>query len=103
MFSLPEAWVWDFWIVDDADRYHLFFLYASRALKNPDARHYRASIGHAVSDDLTNWTRVTDALVRSDAPAADELVICAVFATGGRPLARIGGLTKDKIVGDGLR
>lgn len=38
-----------------------------------------------------------------DAPAADELVICAVFATGGRPLARIGGLTKDKIVGDGLR
>ncbi len=73
MFSLPEAWVWDFWIVDDGTRYHLFFLYASRALKNPDARHYRASVGHAVSDDLTNWTRVTDALVRSDAPAADDL------------------------------
>lgn len=73
MFDLAEAYVWDFWVVDDADQYHLFFLYASRALKNPDARHYRASIGHAVSSDLTNWTRVTDALVRSDAPACDDL------------------------------
>ena len=62
MFDLPEAWVWDFWIVDDGDRFHMFFLYASRALKNPDARHFRASIGHAVSTDLTDWTRVTDAL-----------------------------------------
>ena len=52
MFDLPEAWVWDFWLVDDQERYHLFFLYASRALKDPDARHYRASVGHAVSDDL---------------------------------------------------
>ena len=73
MFDLPEAWVWDFWVVDDGDSYHLFFLYASRALKSPEARHYRASIGHAVSTDLTSWTRVTDALVRSDAPAADDL------------------------------
>ena len=73
MFNLPEAWVWDFWLADDGERYHLFFLYASRALKNPDARHYRASVGHAVSTDLTDWTRVTDALVRSDAPAADDL------------------------------
>ncbi|MFT4217197.1 MAG: family 43 glycosylhydrolase [Micropruina sp.] len=73
MFVLPEAWVWDFWIVDDGVRYHLFFLYASRALKDPEARHYRASVGHALSDDLTDWTRVTDALVRSDPPAADDL------------------------------
>lgn len=73
MFALPEAWVWDFWVVDDGERYHLFFLYASKALRNPDARHYRASIAHAVSTDLTNWTRVTDALVRSDAPAFDDL------------------------------
>lgn len=73
MFDLPEAYVWDFWVVDDGERYHLFFLYASRALKDPDARHYRASVGHATSSDLTNWTRVTDALVRSDAPAPDDL------------------------------
>ncbi|GAA5035290.1 hypothetical protein GCM10023258_37050 [Terrabacter aeriphilus] len=73
MFKLPEAWVWDFWTVDDGERYHLFFLYASRALKDPHARHYRASVGHAVSSDLVTWERVTDALVRSDAPAFDEL------------------------------
>ncbi|MCW3158885.1 hypothetical protein [Micropruina sonneratiae] len=73
MFSLPEAWVWDFWLADDGRRHHLFFLYASRALKDPDARHYRASVGHAVSTDLTHWTRVTDALVRSDAPGPDDL------------------------------
>jgi beta-fructofuranosidase len=73
MFSLPDSWVWDFWFADDGDQYHLFFLYASRALKDPEARHYRASIGHATSDDLVNWIRVRDALVRSDAPASDDL------------------------------
>lgn len=73
MLALPEAWVWDFWLVDDGDRYHLFFLYASRALHDPDARHHRASVGHAVSDDLSTWTRLPDALVRSDPPAFDDL------------------------------
>lgn len=73
MFDLPEAWVWDFWSADDGERYHLFFLYASRALHNPDLRHFRASIGHAVSSDLVSWERVADALVHSDAPAFDEV------------------------------
>jgi len=73
VFRLPEAWVWDFWLVDDGEQYHLFFLYASRALRDPHARHYRASIGHAVSSDLVHWERVVDALVRSDAPAFDDL------------------------------
>lgn len=71
-FDLPDSWVWDFWFADDGERYHLFFLYASRALHDPDRRHLRASIGHAVSDDLESWTRVADALVRDDAPAVDE-------------------------------
>ena len=75
MLRLPEAWVWDFWLVDDGDQYHLFFLYASRALHDPQARHYRASVGHAISDNLTAWSRVADALVRSDAPAFDDLAI----------------------------
>lgn len=73
MFALPDSWVWDFWTADDGDLYHLFFLYASRALHDPDARHFRASIGHAVSRDLVSWERVADALVRGDAPAFDDL------------------------------
>nr|WP_194241537.1 glycosyl hydrolase family 32 [Galbitalea soli] len=70
---MPDSWVWDFWIADTGEEYHLFFLFASRALQEESARHRRASIGHAVSTDLVNWTRVADALVRSDAPAADDV------------------------------
>jgi beta-fructofuranosidase len=73
LFRLPDAWVWDFWLADDGTNYHMFFLYASRALGDPEARHFRASIGHAVSTDLTNWHRTRDALVRADPPAFDDL------------------------------
>lgn len=73
MFDLPDSWVWDYWFADDGEQYHLFFLYASRALHDPELRHHRASIGHAVSTDLVTWERVADALVRSDAPAFDDL------------------------------
>jgi len=39
-----------------------------------------------------------------DAPRADEIVVAAVLADGGRPLARLGGLKKEDIKGlDGLR
>ncbi len=38
-----------------------------------------------------------------DAPAADEIVVVAAFGCGGRPLSRLGGLTADHIVGDGIR
>lgn len=73
MFALQDSWVWDFWTARDGDTFHLFFLYASKALHDPERRHYRASIGHAISTDLVNWTRIEDALVREDAPAFDDL------------------------------
>lgn len=73
MLRLPDSWVWDFWLADDGERYHLFFLFASRALHDPDARHRRAAIGHAVSDDLVHWERAADALVSSDAGAFDDM------------------------------
>lgn len=113
VFDLPDSWVWDFWFADDGDRYHLFFLYASRALHDPERRHHRASIGHAVSHDLVRWERVADALVRSDAPAFDDLATWTgsvvrrpdggwiLFYTGasldaaGRPVQRMGAATSD--------
>jgi hypothetical protein len=40
----------------------------------------------------------------SDAPRANEIMIAIALTDSGRPLARIGGLTKDQIKGDdGLR
>lgn len=40
----------------------------------------------------------------ADAPRADEIVVAVAVTDSGRPLPRVGGLTKDEIVGqDGLR
>ena len=37
MLKLADSWVWDFWTADDGESYHRFFLYASKALHDPDA------------------------------------------------------------------
>lgn len=55
-FSLPDHWVWDFWLADDGASFHLFFLHAPHALGDPELRHRNARIGHATSADLVNWT-----------------------------------------------
>ncbi|HEY3409928.1 MAG TPA: hypothetical protein VGK53_17295, partial [Propionicimonas sp.] len=75
MYLLPDVWTWDSWFVDDGERFHAFYLKASRALIDPDRRHHRASVGHAVSADLRTWTELPDALVPSDGPAFDDLAI----------------------------
>ena len=38
MLRLEDAWIWDSWIADDGERYHLFFLKAPRALEDPRLR-----------------------------------------------------------------
>ena len=55
-FQLDAYWVWDFWLADDGEQYHMFFLHAPRALGDPDLRHRSARIGHATSTDLRTWT-----------------------------------------------
>lgn len=60
MFDLVDDWVWDFWLADDGELFHLFFLHAPRSLGDSDLRHGVASAGHAVGSDLRTWTRVAD-------------------------------------------
>ena len=55
MLRLAEQWIWDSWVADDGERYHVYFLQAPRALGDPALRHTRATIGHASSDDLVEW------------------------------------------------
>lgn len=62
MLTSPDDWLWDSWLADDGERFHLFFLCAPRSLGDPDLRHRHARVGHAVSADLRSWERVTDAL-----------------------------------------
>ncbi|AEF40168.1 glycoside hydrolase family protein [Hoyosella subflava] len=73
MLRLPDHWVWDSWYAHDGAQHHAFFLRASRALIDPDRRHLRASVGHAVSPDLRQWTLQPDALVAADSPAWDDM------------------------------
>ncbi|GAA1869651.1 glycosyl hydrolase family 32 [Myceligenerans crystallogenes] len=72
-YVLPDTWTWDMWFADDGDRYHVFYLKASRALGDPGRRHFHVTVGHAVSDDLRRWREVRDALVVSDDGAFDDL------------------------------
>ena len=89
VLRLPEDWVWDSWIADDGERYHLFFLKAPRALGDTDLRHTAARIGHATSHDLTRWEVHADAL----APAAgrwDDLALwTGSVARGGDGMWRL--------------
>jgi beta-fructofuranosidase len=55
MLRLPDYWIWDSWIADDGERYHLYFLQAPRALGDPGLRHTAATVGHASSSDLVDW------------------------------------------------
>jgi beta-fructofuranosidase len=61
-----ENWIWDSWIADDGERYHLFFLKAPNRLQDPDLRHMAARIGHATSTDLVAWETHADALGPAD-------------------------------------
>lgn len=70
-FSLEHSWVWDFWLADDGELFHLFYLFAARSLGDPDLRHRNARIGHATSRDLVEWTDHGPVLGPGDVDAFD--------------------------------
>ncbi|MCL4876276.1 MAG: family 43 glycosylhydrolase [Anaerolineae bacterium] len=62
---LDDKWVWDFWFAQEGSDYHIFYLQADRSLGEEKLRHWHVSIGHAVSQDLRDWTILPDALFPS--------------------------------------
>jgi beta-fructofuranosidase len=62
VLRLRDEWVWDSWVADDGERYHLYFLKAPRSLVDPARRHTAATIGHATSADLRTWEYHGEAL-----------------------------------------
>jgi beta-fructofuranosidase len=82
MLRLEDAWIWDSWIADDGERYHLFFLKAPRALEDAGLRHTAATIGHASSLDLVDWDVHADALL-PDAKRWDDLALWTGSAVRG--------------------
>ncbi|MGD2179159.1 MAG: glycosyl hydrolase family 32 [Anaerolineae bacterium] len=60
--TLPDKWVWDFWLAQDGPDYHIFYLQAPRSLGDAELRHWNVSIGHAISQDLREWRGLPDAL-----------------------------------------
>jgi beta-fructofuranosidase len=77
MLRLDDQWIWDSWVADDGDLYHLFFLKAPRALGDPEKRHLNATVGHATSRDLVRWDYLGECFgprTGSDA-ALDDLAV----------------------------
>ncbi len=58
VLALNHQWIWDSWYAHDGKQWHGYFLKADKALGDPDLRHFNVSQGHAVSDDLINWTHL---------------------------------------------
>lgn len=72
VIALEKKWIWDSWYVNDGTRWHGFFLQADKSLGDPDLRHFNVSQGHAISDDLVNWTHLGTCLSPSAEPAWDD-------------------------------
>jgi beta-fructofuranosidase len=72
VLALENQWIWDSWYAHDGERWHAFFLKADKGLINPSLRHFNVSQGHAVSDDLVNWTYLGTSLAPSQTYAWDD-------------------------------
>lgn len=67
--------MWDFWLTQDEDKHHIFYLQAPRSLGNAELRHHRATIGHAVTTDFRSWHVERDALGPGPEGSWDDLAV----------------------------
>ena len=85
MLRLADEWVWDSWVADDGDLFHLYFLKAPRALGDPALRHTSATVGHATSRDLVSWEYLGQCLGPAETGFDDRAVWTgSVLAAQGR-------------------
>ncbi len=75
MLRLEDRWLWDFWLARAGADFHLFFLQAPRELGREELRHAHASVGHAVSRDLADWSLLPDALAAGPEGTWDDRAI----------------------------
>jgi beta-fructofuranosidase len=75
MLSLADYWLWDSWIADDGDLFHMYVLQAPRSLEEGWRRHTAAQLGHATSPDLKTWTYHGVALAPAPEGAWDDLAL----------------------------
>ena len=79
VFIPPDHLLWDFWLAPrragSSDPYHLFYLQAPRDLPDPEMRHERASVGHAVSPNLIDWEERGTAFAPAPQGNWDDLAI----------------------------
>jgi beta-fructofuranosidase len=109
-----DHWIWDFWIVRKESDYHVFYLQAPRSAQGEDSRHWSVTIGHAVSNDLTRWRVLPNALAPGPPGSWDDYTtwtgsivehegVWNMFYTGGKRseeglIQRIGLATSSDLV-----
>jgi beta-fructofuranosidase len=103
VLRLPDDWVWDSWVVDDGDHYHLFFLKAPRSLADPARRHTHAAIGHATSADLRNWDYHGEALAPAQSGWDDLALWTGSIARGEDGIWRMYYTALSQRHGRGMR
>ena len=103
MHSLPDRWIWDFWLARHGDDHHVFYLQAPKSIGNPDARHWNVSVGHAVSRDYLRFQQANAGIVIDIVPGKPFIVrhslllqgeVVVTFLLDGkavRPISRTAG------------
>ena len=73
--SVPGHWIWDFWLAQQGEEWHIFFLRAPRTILDPELRHINATIGHARSTDLRTWEVLPDPFGLGDEGEWDDAAL----------------------------
>jgi beta-fructofuranosidase len=72
VLALKDKWIWDFWLVKNEADWHIYFLQADNTLPDPEMRHRNVTQGHAMSQDLVNWTSLGTCFAPSKTESWDD-------------------------------